>query len=119
MAEKIKGIGNEISKVPSFNKESKMARYNIIFDEDVQQIRTGFFNKNLYKTEINYKHGDTYWTVEAGYEYRTDLISYKFYGTAKYDWIIEEVNNIKDPIKDVVVGKKLIILSQSRIMTII
>jgi hypothetical protein len=119
MAEKIKNIGNGISKAPSFNKESKMTKYEIIFDEDVQQVRTGFFNKNLYKIEVNYKYGDTYWIVEAGYEYRTDLISYKFYGTAKYDWIIEEINNIKDPIKDVKIGTKLIILSSSRISTII
>jgi len=119
MAEKITGIGNEISKKPSFSKESKMTKYEIIFDNNINQMRAGFFNKNLYKTEINQNHGDTYWTIEAGYEYRTDLISYKFYGTAKYDWIIEEVNNIKDPIKDVKIGKKIIILSPTRIMTIV
>lgn len=116
MAETRRQAGKK-SKLPSFKKESKMKRYNVIFDEDVQQIRAGFFKKDLYKREISISGGDTYWIVEPGYEHRMDLISFKFYGTAKYDWVLEEINNIKDPIKDVIIGLKLKILSQSKIIT--
>ena len=107
------------SKTPIFEKESKMRRYELIQDPDINQIRTGFFRKDLYKNQYNDKFGDIIWAVEAGYEYRTDLISTKFYGTSKYDWIIEEVNNIKDPIKDVTIGTKLIIIDRSRVSSII
>ena len=107
------------SALPTFERESKMNLYKLIFDETVQQTRAGFFESDLYKMEISTQKDDILWIVEPGYEHRTDLISYKFYGTSKYDWIIEQINNIKDPIKDVKVGLKLKILSKSRIFSII
>ncbi len=107
------------SKIPTFNKSSKMRKYNLVFDEDVGQMRSAFFNSELNNMQFNEKFGDIYWTIEPGFEYRSDIISKKFYGTAKYDWIIEQVNNIKDPIKDLKVGTKLFILSITRIVSII
>lgn len=107
------------SAMPSFGRESKMGRYNLIFDNNVQQTRAGFFDKTLYKINTNVQKDDFIWTVEPGFEYRTDLISNKFYGTAKYDWIIEEINNIKDPIKDVKIGTKLRFMSKSRLFGLI
>lgn len=110
--------GNSISKKKTFKKGSKMRRYIQIFDEDVQQMRAGYYKKDLYKLN-ELKIDDTVWAVEAGYEYRSDLISFKFYGTAKYDWLIEDINDIKDPIKDLTIGVKLTIPSESRILTIL
>jgi hypothetical protein len=45
-----------------------------------------------------------------------DLISYKFYNTSVYDWVLEDVNDIKDPIKDVVAGTILIIPLHSNLL---
>ena len=104
------------SKPKLFEQKSKMRNYKQIFDEDVKQMRCGFFDKELYKLGFKTNKDDIFWAVEAGYEYRTDLISKKFYGTAKYDWVIEDLNNIKDPIKDLKIGKKLKLMSQSRII---
>jgi hypothetical protein len=118
MAEKSIKNGKSASKNKVFNKGSKMRRYEQIFDEDLQQMRCGFFNKNLYKQGKSIKQDDTIWAIEAGYEYRSDLISTKFYGTSKYDWVIEELNDIKDPIRDLVIGRKLKLPSQSKILTL-
>lgn len=104
---------------PNYSRESKMRRYNIIFDKDKKQIRSGFFEKNLYKVKTDVKKGDFIWIIEPGFEYRTDLISNKFYGTAQYDWIIEELNNIQDPIKDAKIGTKLRFISKSRLFGLI
>ena len=107
------------SKLPVFSSDSKMKRYGIVFDKDVGQNRAAFFDPKFTTVKYNESFGDVYWTVEAGYEYRMDLVSNKFYGTAKYDWILEQVNNIKDPIKDLKIGTKLLIISTTRIISMV
>ena len=101
------------SKAPSFLKTSKMKNYNIIFDRQVEQYRAGFYSSKFKDYKPTNK--DTIFTVPIQYKHRLDLISYKFYGTAQWDWIIEDANNIKDPIKDIIVGKKLIIPDASKV----
>ena len=116
MAQKTSSKKSVISKQKTFAKGSKMRRYTQVFDEGVQQNRAGYYRKDLYKSNTN-KSDDIVWAIEPGYEFRSDLISFKFYGTAKYDWIIEDLNDIKDPIKDLHIGLKLTIPSQTRILT--
>lgn len=101
------------SKVPIFLKTSKMKNYTIIFDEDVSQYRTGFYNSKFKNYQAT--NEDTIFTIPIQYQYRIDLISYNFYGTSLWDWVIEDANNIKDPIKDIIAGKKIIIPSISKI----
>ena len=96
------------SKRPTYNKNSRMKHYDIVFDESVQQNRVGFYNFNVEK-RTDKSNDDTTFYVPKGMEYRLDLISVKFYGTAAYDWLIAEYNGIEDPIKDIVPGLKLII----------
>lgn len=65
-------------------------------------------NKNLFplytynrgyekKAVLPISDDDVYYTVEKGFENRMELISYKFYGTVLYSWIIMDVNNIINP----------------------
>ena len=119
MATKNTQNGQSVSKSKSFNRGSKMRKYNQVFDEDVQQMRAASYNKNLYKMGETVRSDDVIWSVEPGFEFRTDLVSTKFYGTAKYDWLIEDINNIKDPIKDLTIGLKLILPSISRMMNLV
>ena len=84
-----------------------MKRYSIVYDEDIGNARTGFMNFLEYLPSL--ESGDKVWEVEKGFEHRTDLISKKFYNTSIFDWVIEQVNDIKDPIKDVYPGRKLIL----------
>lgn len=49
---------------------------------------------------------DSYYTVDAGYENRLDLISYMVYGTVHYWYIIAIANDIMNPL-DVPAGTVL------------
>lgn len=104
------------SKKPKYERTSKMRRYNMFFDENTKKMHLSFYNR--IGKFMKFDNRDKIYTVEPGYEYRTDLISAKFYDTSKYDWIIEDVNNIQDPIRDVVAGKKLIIPAKSKIYSL-
>ncbi len=93
------------SKQPFYRESSRMRNYTIIFDESVNQNRVAFYNYY----SINSDSQDEWYTIPKGMEYRLDLISVKFYGTSTYDWFIAQFNNIEDPIRDIVAGKKIII----------
>lgn len=101
------------SKRPTFPKNSRMRRYNIIFDESVQQNRVAFYKYKL-NSDLQSLSSEIY-VIPKGMEHRLDLISIKFFGTAAYDWLIAEYNNIEDPIRDVVAGKKIRIPNRSSI----
>ena len=49
------------------------------------------------KLHIRESSRDTMFTVEAGYENRLDLVSYRFYGTPYLWWAIAILNHIEDP----------------------
>lgn len=49
------------------------------------------------KISIRESSRDTMFTVEAGYENRLDLVSYKFYGTPYLWWAIAALNHIDNP----------------------
>jgi hypothetical protein len=112
------GYSNSNTKVqrPIFDKNSKMKRYEIIYDEDISSLRAGFMRFLTYVPNLN---EDTLWEVKPGFEYRTDLISKKFYGTTIFDWVIEQINDVRDPIKDVFIGRKLVIPTKENIYTVI
>ena len=104
---------NNKSHKPKYKSDSKMTKYNIIFDDELNQYRCGFYKNKLKEKELT--ENDISWRIEAGYEHRLDLISMKFYDTSIYDWAISDYNNIENPIKDIVVGKQIIIPSRSKI----
>lgn len=58
---------------------------------------------------------DEFWSVQAGFENRLDLISYKFYGSPLYWWAIAAASNIYNPL-DVAVGTVLRIPPKSRVL---
>jgi hypothetical protein len=103
-------------KTPTFNHISKMKCYDIIFDSDIAKARCGFIKYKFIDEKIDKNMGDFYWVVEPGFEHRMDLISFKFYGTARYDWVLEQINNIKDPIRDITTGTRLKIFSEDHML---
>jgi len=56
---------------------------------------------NSFEYEVGY--------IPAGYEHRPDLISYLFYDTVTYDWLITMFNNISDPFQELNVGDRILI----------
>lgn len=98
----------KVYKLPEFPQKSKMNKYDLFFDAKTEnKPRAGFF-RSVYFSEEQ-KTNMTTFIVTGEYEGRIDLISFKFFGTTENDWLIEVVNGIKDPIKDVVTGKVLYI----------
>ena len=97
------------AKIPNFATTSRMTNYQLFFDETLHQYRCGLYTNKAKDIEFNDR--DVIWVIESGYQYRLDLISLKFYETVKYDWLIADANNIEDPIKDIIAGKKIIIPS--------
>lgn len=102
------------SKKPSYDRGSRMQNYEIIFDDDISQNRCAFYNFNTVDNLVRDSQ-DEYFTIPKGMEHRLDLISVKFYGTSKYDWVIAQYNNIEDPIQDVISGKKILIPHRSKL----
>lgn len=110
-------MSDRLAKQPRFSKNARSRYHDVIYDENVEQYRLGFYNFHILKNMKVNETDDHVYYVEPGTQYRLDLISLKFYGTTVYDWVIAEVNNIADPIKDVKVGLKLIIPEPSRLVT--
>jgi len=104
------------SKIPNYKKGSKMKYYDLIYDENVIQNRVGFYKSKFINYEIT--SSDTLWRIEPQYVGRADLISFKFYNTARYDWVIEDANNIKDSIKELQQDKEIVIPNKSHVITI-
>lgn len=117
MAQRILPSQGEQSKRPQFKQHSKMKRYELVYDEDVEKIRCGFMNFII--DYVPNLPEDKFWSIEPGYEYRSDLISKRFYGTTRFDWVIEQINDVRDPIKDLTIDTKLLIPSKSNIYSLI
>lgn len=84
------------------------------YDFDILSFKFTEFNKWL-------KKQGTYgiFTVTQLYVGLLDLISYKFYGTESYWWIIATANNLLDPINDVYYGRQLIIPTRESVSSYI
>ena len=98
---------------PKYDSSSKMRNYDIIFDEENKHMRLGFYNNKIKDKRI--PPSAQFYTVDLSTQYRIDLISLLFYDTPIYDWVIKDANNISDPIRDLYVGRRLIIPSLNSI----
>lgn len=108
----------KVYKLPEFPQKSKMNKYDLFFDPKTEnKPRAGFF-KSIYFSDEQKNNMITF-VVTGEYEHRIDLISFKFFGTTENDWLIEIINEIKDPIKDVISGKILYIPSEIDIYSIL
>lgn len=53
--------------------------------------------------------------IDNIYHKRADLISYDYYGTTEYEWLVLEYNNIVDINEELVYGKSVVIPIASRV----
>ena len=71
------------------------------------QDETGkIYHETWFQKFINKSNADEYFIVTKIEEDRLDIISYKYYNTPKYWWVIAMANYIFDPF-DIPVGTKL------------
>ena len=82
---------------------NRMKFYNTVLVDGVEEIDV--LHHNLSKFAPKYKMAKH--RVEETELQRPDLISYKYYGTVQYWWIICVVNDIGDPFVDIDVGDLL------------
>lgn len=71
------------------------SRYN-----DLKRMRSDLgddFIESYERKKIAVSEDDKYFTVTADYENRLDLVSYKYYGTCMYWWVIAIASEISDP----------------------
>lgn len=99
---------NHVKTMPTFREASKMKHYDIFFDKSNDNNPTTGFFKFLSADKIISARSFKF-IITAEFEHRMDLISYKFFRTTTRDWIIEAINDIKDPIKDLYVGRVIYI----------
>lgn len=64
--------------------------------------------------EIQHDTSDLVYVLEAKYVGRPDLLSYAFYGTTSYKWIIMQYNDILDP-QELVAGLMLLMPTVDKI----
>ena len=58
---------------------------------------------------------DLVYVLEGKYVGRPDLLSYAFYGTTSYKWIIMQYNNILDPQQELIAGLMLLMPSVDKV----
>ena len=98
----------------NYGTYSRYNYYDILYDPKYGYIiGLGFDNLPNFPAADN----DTYYTIEAQYQYRPDLISLKFYGIQDLWWVIAKENNLQHPIKDIKAGKVIRIPAPSRVLT--
>lgn len=71
-------------------------------DEDTGKV----YHENWIKRIIDISEEDTYITVDMTRENRLDMISYEYYNTPRFWWVIAIANDILDPF-DVPIGTQL------------
>ena len=72
----------------------------------IQEEDGKIHHESWFQKFINFSNNDEYSVVTKVEENRLDIISYKFYNTPKYWWVIAMANYIFDPF-DIPVGTKL------------
>ena len=87
---------------------------NRVFNDDTQGTRSFFGVWNPVVIEVNPTVDRHHVIVESDIG-RLDTISYNYYGTPSLWWVIAHVNNIINPINDLVPGDILLIPSPDAI----
>jgi hypothetical protein len=60
---------------------------------------------NYFNTLFTIRKELKYYTIRSSDVQRPDILSYKFYGTDEYWWILLKINNIEDVWNDFYVGQ--------------
>ena len=80
-----------------------------------QDEQSRYFMGTFTPEKITAHPTDRLYVLEAGDVARPDLISYKFYGTTKFYWILMWINDILDPFEEMYPGMLLRIPTQIRL----
>jgi len=86
-------------------KESIYNFSNKFYDEKEKKTKYGIAFYKIPEESFD----DVFYVIQKEEEFRPDLLSEKFYGSPFYDWLICINNGIKDPLKELTKGKRIVI----------
>jgi len=84
--------------------------YNVVTVAGTNELDFLWNSLSIFKNKMRYP--PSYYRVTGSDIKRPDLISYKNYGSVKFWWIILLVNDISNPLVDMVEGQVIIIPNQ-------
>lgn len=76
-------------------KYVKISRYGIY--RQIIDNNNNMYHETFNQTTVDESPSDKYHEVQKEEENRLDIISYKYYGSADYYWVIALANNMIDP----------------------
>lgn len=79
---------------------------------DIYKNRLGWWERR----KFIYDDTDVFFTIDEISAQRPDIISYRLYGTEKYDWLVLQYNNIVDSVEELVEGKTIRMPTENRLM---
>jgi len=110
-------MSKDVTYIDNKDPNRSLSRYNNI------KLFVGIEGYAVQETwdnpEIPERNDDTFHVVEAGEEYRPDLISLKYYSTSKLYWVIGVANNMIDPFAETTPGMRLRIPNRDYLFTTI
>lgn len=71
------------------------------------------------KRNLSVDSTDTSFVVDTFHANRLDLIASIFYGEPRWWWVLAQINNILDPMQEVVEGRILFIPTRERLMVLL
>lgn len=91
-----------------FNNTSRYVQGGVT---ETQNARLEWWERTIFPRDPS----DRVYIVENIYEGRLDNISAVFFGEPRYWWVIAQLNNILDPVSEIVPGRSLIIPTKERL----
>jgi hypothetical protein len=94
---------------------NKYSRYVGGGTSETADNRIEWWERTVLKSDVS----DVQYAVENIYEGRLDLIASVFYNEPRYWWIVAQLNNIIDPISEVVPGRVLRMPTKERLQLLL
>jgi hypothetical protein len=92
----------------SVSRESRYVRTKMLQVRDSADNLTNSYVWGVWKPfEFRATDGDVFYRIADHEVGRLDLLSHRFYGTPSFWWVIAYVNNVVDPIFDLIPGMVL------------
>jgi len=95
--------------------DDQKSRYS--HSEEGATKSTGRFLDFYERRNIDSAEDDIVFTIPLEMENRPDKISNHFYSSPKYMWVVLMRNDIKDPLTELVAGKRISVPSINRLYT--
>lgn len=95
--------------------QTKSSRYVAGGVSETGDVGVEWWERGVISQDVS----DIIYTVEKIYEGRIDLLSSAFFNNSAYWWVIAQLNNIIDPMTEIIEGRVLVIPTTERLTFIL